>query len=148
MDVKKAVTPHDIAIRDAKIMQRVLAGEDELKDIARSYGITPFRVSQIVGREMGKVAAAAAQEIRAREHTELMLMREHLHEVLNTTHYVTHNGKLTNVVDDTPKVKAVEANIRLSESIRKLHGADMPVRVDHTVSVQFQLNGVPMEALR
>lgn len=138
----------DVVVRDVDIMRRILAGEETGAAIAKSYGITPGRVYQIVGREMAKHTSAAAEEIRSREHAELLGMRERLHEIMDTVHYVSHNGKLTDIVDDGPVVRAVEANLRVSESLRKLHGADMPVRVDHTVSVQFSLQGVPMEALR
>lgn len=138
----------DVAIRDAAIMERVLAGEETYTAIARSVGLSMAQVGKIVGREMGKVKAATAEQIRAQEHVRLLANRERLDEVMETTHYVVHAGQLTNIVDHGPLIAAIAQDGALSDRIRKLYGADMPVKVDHTVSVAFSVNGVPLGALQ
>jgi len=143
-----AVTAIDRARRDASIMEMVETGEYTYKAIAKAHQLTLPAVSKIVGREMGKVQQAAAERIRAAEYARLLALREQVVEVLEKTHYHVHNGKITKIVDDMPILQAVDRDLRISEQIRKLFGADMPVRVDHTVAVQFTINGVPMEALR
>jgi hypothetical protein len=143
-----AETAIDKIVRDTNIMQRVTAGEETYTAIGKSHGLSIWSVAKIVGRELGKVQQEAAERIRAAEYARLIALREQVDAVLETVHYHVHLGQLTEVVDDGPILAAVDRAVKISESIRKLYGADMPVKIDHTVAVQYTINGVPMEALR
>lgn len=136
-----------VAVRDVDIMRRHADGE-LMKDIAAALDIDRTVISRVIAREMGKIQQDIAREIRQREYAELIEMREHLREMISTPHYVVYQGVLTAVEDDAPKLRAIEANVRVGERIAKLHGADMPVKVEHGGTVNFTIQGVPMEALR
>jgi hypothetical protein len=143
-----AVTAIDRSRRDVSIMEMYETGEHTYKEIGKAHGLSLPATAKIIGREMGKVQQAAAERIRAAEYARLLALRDQVIEVLETVHYHVHNGKITKIVDDMPILQAVDRDLKISEQIRRLFGADMPVRVDHTVAVQYTINGVPMEALR
>lgn len=94
-----------------------------------------------VQRALAAVPAAAVDELRRIETMRLETCIAKAFEVLNTEHpLVSHGRRIDGLTDPAPKLAAIREIRQCSESLRKLHGADAPIR--HEV---FTLDAIEAE---
>lgn len=104
-------------------------------------GISEKSARQLVTRGMRARLGEPAQELIDRETDHLMHLRTEMLAVLRRDHIHVNFGKVAYhcdengaedktrpILDDGPKVQAAMALMRISESLRKLLGADAPTR--------------------
>lgn len=69
-------------------------------------------------------------------------------EVLQRDHVTVSHGRIVKddsgqpILDDGPKLAAIDRLLRVRESYRKLYGADQPARVEHSGGVKYEVVGV------
>lgn len=74
-------------------------------------------------------------------------------EVLQRDHVTVSHGRIVKdddgqtILDDGPKLAAIDRLLRVRESYRKLHGADKPAKVEHSGGVKYEVVGVDPEDL-
>lgn len=130
------------AERDAEILRLRRRGLT-LQDIGDRFDLSHQRVSQIVKAALAALPAITAEDIRAQELEYLDQLRAEVAEVVKRRHAVLYQGADTGFDDDGPLLQAIAQGVRVSESIRKLTGADAPVRTDvgGTIHNTFELVG-------
>lgn len=128
----------ELAIRDAGILQRKADGEDNA-DIAAALSLHPSTVARAIARAIREAGAASAATLRDREYERRLYYLEELEAIIHKKHVHVHNGMPTDVVDDRPRIDALREARLMSESMAKLLGLDMPVKIDTTVSVRFEV---------
>lgn len=130
------------AERDAEILRLRRQGLT-MQDIADRFDLSQPRISQIVKAALAALPATTAEEIRAQELEYLDQLRAEVAEVIKRRHAVLYQGVDTGFEDDGPLLQAIAQGVRVSESIRKLTGADAPARTDlgGTVHTTFELVG-------
>ncbi|WP_060888052.1 hypothetical protein [Streptomyces caniscabiei] len=75
-------------------------------------------------------------------------------EVLQRDHVTVSHGRIVKdddgrpILDDGPKLAAIDRLLRVRESYRKLYGADQPAKVEHSGGVKYEIVGVDVEALK
>lgn len=113
------------AERDARIYALAVAGRTE-RQIAAEVRLSPARVHAIVAEEIGRRVGPPAEAYVARREAELHDLWSKAYDVLGS------EG-----ADADTKLKAIATALRVSESRRKLRGADAPealsVQLDHRV---------------
>lgn len=105
------------------------------REIAEHFGwsshVTALRAVQRAYRDLAAPAAAG----KARREQELDFLWEAASEILGRDHLVVSHGRIiegvdgTPLVDDGPKLQAIEQLRKVNESRRKLDGDDAPSRV-------------------
>jgi hypothetical protein len=133
--------------RDAEIVRRKVNGET-LAEIGAAVGLHKSSVWQIIRDAMVAEMTPHVQSLRDKELARFEYLRAEVQGVIDRRHAVLHQGVDTGFDDDGPLLAAVRLDKELSESMRRMMGVDMPVRVDATSSVRFELVGVDMDALR
>jgi hypothetical protein len=69
-------------------------------------------------------------------------------EILERNHVMVSHGRVVYgddgepLLDDGPRLQAIQAALRIRESYRKLHGADQPAKAEITGGVKFEIVGV------
>ncbi|PRY35377.1 hypothetical protein [Umezawaea tangerina] len=105
-------------------------------------------------RELLEDALRKAQELYDRDYVVVShgkVIREGMPAIdPETGKAVIREGEGSPLFDAGPKLQALTRIQSLSESLRRLYGVDLPVRVDlgGDVSVQYTVVGVDMEALK
>lgn len=100
----------------------------------------------------------AAEELRARELADLDALKDKAREVMNRRHVVVQNGKVVRewvdgepgeaLEDSGPVLAAMDRLLKISERRARLLGLDAPVKVEGGVTVNYNIVGINMEALR
>lgn len=91
-------------------------------------------------------------ELRTREFDRLEALAKEAFKVLHTEHLVTSGGNVVfhqdaPLLDDGPKLAAINTLVKVSDSLRKLLGLDAASKVDAAVTVQFTVKGVAEEEM-
>jgi hypothetical protein len=103
--------------------------------IGEGLGLSRQRCHEIFHEHLRNLSAVDVQEYRATELERLEYLREQVQQVIDRRHYLAHQGKITNIEDDGPLLAAVDRDIKISERIAKLVGADAPVRTEFGGSI-------------
>lgn len=133
--------------RNLEIIQQHDKGVS-LAQLAKQHGISRTRVHTIIRQTAERLVAPDVQALRDRELARLEYLRAEVNDVIARRHAVLHQGSDTGFDDDGVVLDAIRTDVRLSESMRKLLGVDMPVRVDASTSVRFELIGIDPEVFK
>lgn len=100
----------------------------------------------------------AAEELRARELSDLDAIRDRVLDVMNRRHVIVQNGKIVRdwvdgepgepLEDSGPVLAAADRLLKISERRARLLGLDAPVKVEGGVQVTYNIVGINMETLR
>jgi len=116
-------------------------------------------VSAAVKREMERRRAQmddSLDELRTREFDRLEALGREALAVLEKDHLVVNAGRVVfygpegqerPLLDDAPKLAAINTLIKVSESLRKLLGLDAASKVDAAVTVQYTIKGIPEDEM-
>lgn len=136
------------AERSADMLRRRREGAS-FATLADEFGVSRQHCHRIVTEALKAIPAREVDEYRTQELERLEYLRERTQQVLDRRHYLAYQGLITDVEDDGPALDAIKTDVRISESIRKLVGADAPVRTEAavTASVRFEIVGVDLGQL-
>lgn len=127
----------DQAERDAEAV-RLRSRAMSYRDIAAALNVPVSAAHAMVKRGLASIPREAAETLVAVESTKLDNAERAVLAVLEAKHFTVSNGKLIYVgdeplLDDAPVLNAVDRLVKISESRRKLFGADAPQRSEVTV---------------
>lgn len=111
------------------------------------------RAWDAVDRALKAIVQEPAANLRALELERLDVMYAEAIAVLERDHYTVAHGKIVYrdgepLLDDGPKLQAIETLRRVSESRRKLLGMDEPAKTAISGSVTYTVTGVDLEQLK
>jgi hypothetical protein len=134
------------AERDAEIVRLRRQGLT-FQSIADRFDLSRVRVYKIVKEALAALPAVDAAEIRTQELERLEYLRERNQAIMDRAHYLAYQGYATGTEDDGPEADAIMRDVRISESIRRLTGADAPAKVETTgtVTARYEVVGVNMD---
>ncbi len=126
------------AERDAECA-RMRAGGYLLREIAAHVGLkTESAVQKAIERSLKDVQSPAVEALRAQQQSVIDVMKSTALDILSREHVAHSNGRvvyneagdgeLTPVLDDGPRIQAINALRQVLEREAKLHGADSPIR--------------------
>jgi hypothetical protein len=138
----------DTAQRDAKAAE-LRAQNWKLTDIVAELGYhDPSHARQGILRALREVRKAGAEKLLAREAECLDAVYEEALEVLQRDHVTVSHGKVIKdddgnpLLDDGPKLAAIDRLVKVRESYRKLFGLDAEKKVALSGSVKYEVVGV------
>lgn len=136
----------DAAVRAALIVKMKREGKT-FAAIAEHLEISRTRVHEIFHKTLRALPVADVQDWRTAELERLEFLRSKAQEVIDRRHYLAYQGVITNIEEDGPLLQAIETDRRISESIRKLVGADAPVRTEAVIQAvaRYEIVGVPLD---
>lgn len=129
--------------------------EATLREIAEQFGYyDKSEARRGIERAKADVARPAITKLIGDESTELDLLYAEAMRILQRNHVTVSHGKVITwrnpetqqeetLLDDGPKLAAIQAALRIRESYRKLHGLDQPSRL----SIDAQQLGDEINAL-
>ncbi|MGD2042032.1 MAG: hypothetical protein PVJ28_00160 [Acidimicrobiia bacterium] len=136
----------EVAARDAECA-RLRSRSMSYREIAAELGISTSSAYVGVRRALAALVAEPAEEVRKMELMKLDRLEQAALAVLEKDHEVTYKGVPTGVADDGPRLAAVAALQKLSESRRKLLGLDRPTEVSVGGTLEYRVVGVDPEDL-
>lgn len=155
------------AERDAEAC-RLLAAGKSYREIAAelAYG-NPGNAHRAIEKVLAETLQPAAEHLRTLELQRLDMLWAEAWAVLQRDHVVVNSGKIVTdtraedykvseegdesgspLLDDAPKLKAIETLRKLAERRAALLGLDAPTKIEQTGTVKYVIEGVNMEALR
>lgn len=166
MALRNRATSKDplVAERRERVLSMWAAGYS-FADIAAALNVTEAVVRQDKHRAMKSYVDYQRQpveELRARELASLDKAQRVADAVMDRDHVAHSNGRvvkledevtgeLTTVIDDGPKLAAIDRVVKISESRRKLLGEDAPSKVEQTmggtVEYVIRVDGAEMDQL-
>lgn len=135
------------AERDAEAA-RLRSRSMSYRQIAREMGVDVHTAHDMVKRALADVVRESAEATIANESAKLDYLEAQALAVLERDHVVVSNGRVMRdgdgkaLLDDGPKLAAIGHLRALSESRRKLFGADAAQKIDTTAAVKFTYQGV------
>lgn len=139
------------AERKAKIVDLKRKGKS-FAQIGAALKISRQRAHEIFHEALRALPQADAADYRAAELDRLEFLREKVQAVLSHRHLVTNGGEVVlhngrPLVDDMPILKAVWMDIKISERIARLVGADAPVKTENTLNAvaRYELIGIDID---
>lgn len=147
--VMKGIPPEEVAARDRAILEMTAEGKRP-DTIARLTGLHKKTVYDIIRKRVNALVAPSAEVVRTQEYERLEYLRTQvIQPVIEGKHPVLHQGVIVDGVSDVgPVLRAVEIDARLGAEMRKLTGADVPVKAEVTGAVSFTLVGVDPDDVR
>lgn len=121
---------------------RLRARGKSYRQIAAIMGCSAPVAHDRVRRALAAVPAEAVDELRTIEGERLDLLLQEAERILATNHVMVSHGRIIRgddgepLIDDGPKLQAIAQLRFLSESRRKLTGADAPVKVETKVTIE------------
>lgn len=121
------------------------------KQIAEKHGCSVEKVRMRLSSFFPKKSMIALEKHRLREDDKLDMLEEAAMEILGKDHYVVDKGQVifdpyTNqpLVDDAPKMAAMDRILKIIEAKRKLFGLDSPTRheVKHSADTTIEIQEV------
>jgi hypothetical protein len=123
----------------------------ELAEIFGYYDKSEARLAIL--RAKADVARPAVTKLIATESEELDALYAEACAILQRNHITVSHGKIITwlnpetqqeepLVDDGPKLQAIQVALRVRESYRKLHGLDQPAQVAVSGGVKYEVVGV------
>ncbi len=136
----------DTAERDAEAA-RLRSRSMSYRAIAKELGVDVHTAHDMVKRAMAAVVREDAQAVIDMELAKLDRAEAAVLAVMEATHYTVSNGRLIEIdgvplADDAPVLNAADRLVRISESRRKLLGADAAQKIDTNSAVKFTYEGV------
>lgn len=124
----------EISERDAGVIALLRDGLNQTA-ISEETGLSQATVSRILSKHVKALPAIITEEYRKTELLRLEARREQVAELIN---------RAMDEDDRKTYLAAVATEIKISESIRKLLGADAPVKIEAGVSAHFtyEIKGV------
>lgn len=147
-DTRDHAAREDAARRDAEIIRMKREGRTFI-EIGEHFGFTKQNAHDLYWKAVNAIPAKELNEYRAELLDRLEFLTEQVSMVLRKDHIAVSNGKVVRlgrpaidddglpyvddghgeiVNDDMPKIAAAKELRQLNESVRKLLGADVPVR--------------------
>jgi hypothetical protein len=139
--------------RDSKAVELRAAGRT-YKEIADELGYYDRKEAwRAVRRVVSEEVRPAVTRLIGTESAELDLLYAEALAVLQRDHVTVSHGKVITwrnpetlaeepLLDDGPKMQAIQLALRVRESYRKLHGLDQPAQVAVSGSVRYEVVGV------
>jgi hypothetical protein len=146
------------AERDAECA-RMRAGGYLLREIAEHVGLkTEGAVAKAIDRALKDVQAPAVERLRAQQQTVIDTMKSAALDILAREHVAHSNGRviyneagdgdLQPVLDDGPRIQAINALRQVIEREAKLWGTDSPIRtVVEGDELVIRIKGVDTDAV-
>src|SRR6266545_3744793 len=131
----------DAALRDARALELRAAGAT-YRQIADALQVSLATAHKAVDRGLDRTRREPAERLRQLEQERLDALQRQAVQVLRARHLVIQGGKVVldeqgrPYVDHGPTLAAIGQLVRLSESRRRLLGADAPARVDARVDLR------------
>lgn len=111
-----------------------------------------------IERAKADVARPAVTKLIATESEELDALYTEAVAILQRNHVTVSHGKVITwrnpetgedepLLDDGPKLQAIQVALRVRESYRKLHGLDQPAQVAVSGGVKYEVVGIDTEDL-
>jgi AraC-like DNA-binding protein len=130
----------ETAARDARAAELRAEGWT-LKQIADELGYSDKTNAQRgIRRTLKEIVQGPAEKLLQLETERLESLYEEALKVLERDHATVSHGKIIKdddgnpILDDGPKLAAIDRCVKIRESYRRLHGLDKPVKVDATVT--------------
>jgi hypothetical protein len=122
--------------------------------VATAMGIDVATAHAMVQRALADTVREAGEAVVTMELAKLDDYQAAVMRVLEARHYTVSNGRLiylgdspVPLEDDGPVLAAVDRLVRISESRRKLIGADAAQKIDTTATVKYTYEGVDTEGV-
>ncbi len=137
-----------VLVRRAEACRLRVAGHTYV-EIAAALGYSSEKTAQVdVSRALAtyvEMQKAPVEELRARELATLDQAQQVASGVMHRDHVAHSNGRVvkleddvtgdsTTILDDGPKLAAIDRVVKISESRRKLLGEDAPSKVEQTIT--------------
>lgn len=151
-NLEKGESPHsnekklEIAERRARVVE--LVGKSRTyRQIAAELGISIGTVTSDFHEALKEIPRASVEDLREQEDQRLQYILEKTLEMLENPAKVqnSEDGKSILGIQITNPAQALAELRKTSESRRKLHGADAPVEITGSLSVDYTINGVNSE---
>lgn len=127
------------AQRDARAAE-LRAENWKLEDIANELGYYDKSHARVgIQRALRDIVKGPAEKLIEAEAARLDSLYEEALEVLQRDHVTVSHGRIIKdeagnpILDDGPKLAAIDRLVKVRESYRRLFGLDRPVKVDATV---------------
>lgn len=131
-----------VAEREAQVLQLKVAGNTFTEIGAQlTPPISKQFTERIYRRAMQRIGAEDRDAARHLEEARLDRLHAEAWTILHTPHYVVSagqvvlhahaDGTVAELLDDGPRLAAIDRLLRISESRRKLLGLDAPAKVEH-----------------
>ena len=123
-------------------------------ELAERFGFSHRSdAKKAVQRAIADVARPAVTKLIAAESDELDILYSEALAILERNHVTVSHGKVITarneetgkdepLLDDGPKLAAIQAALRIRESYRKLHGLDQPAQVAVSGGVTYEVVGI------
>lgn len=120
--------------------------------IAKQLDVSVSTAHEMVKRALAAVVREAGEAVVTLELEKLDRAEAAVLAVLEAKHYTVSNGKLIclgdePLLDDAPVLAAVDRLVRISESRRRLLGADAAQKIDTSATVKYTYEGVDVSAV-
>lgn len=126
----------------------------KLDDIATELGFsTRSNALAAIRRALRDIVRGPAEQLLAMEAERLDTLYEEALNVLQRDHVMVSHGKVIKgddgkpMLDDGPKLAAIDRLVRVRESYRRLLGLDQPAKVQVSGGVRYEVVGVDPEDL-
>jgi regulator of protease activity HflC (stomatin/prohibitin superfamily) len=144
----KYVRTPETAERDARAAALRAEGRT-LQQIADELGFAAKSSARAaIRRALREIVRGPAEQLIAMEAERLDTLYEEALEVLQRTHATVSHGKVIKdddgnpLLDDGPKLAAIDRLVKVRESYRKLLGLDAEQKVNVSGSVRYEVVGV------
>lgn len=133
--------------------------EATLREIAERFGYyDKSEARRGIERAKADVARPAIAKLIGDESAELDALYAEALAILQRNHVTVSHGKIITcrnddtgndepLLDDGPKLQAIQMALRVRESYRKLHGLDQPAKQEISGGVKYEVVGVDPEDL-
>ncbi|WP_432010175.1 hypothetical protein [Streptomyces cucumeris] len=107
-----------------------------------------------VQRAMKAIVQESAERLIRAEAAQLDELYVEALEVLQRDHLTVSHGKIIYgedgepLLDDGPRLQAIDRLVKIRESFRKLHGLDAATKTEVSGGVRYEIVGVDMDKLR
>jgi hypothetical protein len=136
-----------------------------ITEIGAEIGVTTARASQLISQAQDEflIDASVKQRYLMMQLATLEVLKRKLFKILDTDHLMVSQGHVVSrrvgtdeddepvweeLVDDMPKMSAVDRLLRVLEREAKLLGLDAAEKLDVSSSVVYSIEGVDMNSLR
>jgi transposase len=110
-----------------------------MEQLAQKYNMTPDQIRKRMENYHPVRSDIIVEKQRLKEHDRLSMLEEVAVKIMTTDHYVVDKGQVVvdpytgvPLVDDGPKMTAIDKILKIIEARRKLHGLDSPIKAEIT----------------
>ncbi|PXY27418.1 hypothetical protein [Prauserella muralis] len=139
------------ARKDAVLRMRRDGMDFEAIGAALDPPVSKQRAHQIYAEALRQIPAQSVAEYRAEQEQRLDELRRQALAVLGRDHLAVSQGRVVRlsddgppVLDDMPKLRAVETILKIEERLARLRGIDVPTKaqVEGNVQVKYLVEGI------